>query len=663
MLKSIASLGLAGAIVAGTWIGAATVQPAAPAADATTPPPTLRRRPAVTPVIRVDGDVAGVAAGASGTLTLRLDGQLVHQAPASASGFVVEVPSSASGMLTLEYTQPGVHFVSPLGSYARLVRMAGADGRLTRDECECTRLTPFSTALQQVGGMMLGHAPRSDVELRNAARQAGYDLTNATVVLARLAADPTLLPPGHATGLDLLRDRPAFVAYLYDTLYSVLDDPTAALDPLPTATMDASRLPDRFALLGPVLDVATPTPAAAYVLERDGGTFRMHAASGSLGVPHVGTADGDALVLVPDGEITLFNPTYRCPFTGQMTGRRWTMVRHVLQRQWASDGLDIWRLVSEADVSFPDCPGMDGYLERGATFLPFADLAGTRPLTTERRFLGDRALPVFCSTAGQHNGIPLDTCGYAVHRFSRGGTGEMLDLGDKVDAYLQPIQAQGRAPFSWSMGSDGAMHVQAGDERTRYWVLDGGDGAALGVVHVTDAERETGHASLAGYTAMIRVGAADSYTAATATGAWGFATYDAITTPHIDQEASDVRILRDASGRSRYWESGHVASQERWTTAWGRLYSTRYPSSSCVAPSETCTPQAVRYFRPLARVGNRIHGIEEMINSGGTDGSGNPLPPSSYARPQYHERREMPADLPAGRSEPARTSLRGPLAR
>lgn len=659
MLKSIAWLGLAGAIVAGSWLGSTKVHSSATAtaAKAATPPPILRRRPPVTPVIRIDGDVVGVADGESGTLAVLLDGEPVTQAPANASGFVVEVPASASGMLTLEYTRPGVHFISPLGSYARLVRMAGADGRLTRDECECTRVSPFSTALQHVAGMVLGHAPRSDAELRRAMRQAGYDLTNATAVLARLAADPALLPPGHDSGLALLRDRPAFAAYLLDTYFVPLEDPASALDLLPTAAMSESGLPERFALLGTVLDVRRPTPAPAYVLEREGGAYRMHAASGSRSVSHLGSVDGDQLVMVPDGDIIQTNPTYTCPFTGQMTGRHWTLVRHVLKRQWASDGLDIWRLVSEAEVSFPGCPGMEGYLERSANLLPVADLADTRLMTTSRRFLGDRALPVFCSTAGQHNGVPLGECGYSVHRFSRDGSGEILDLGDKVDAHLQPVQAGGRAPFSWSLGTDGAMHVQAGDERTRYWVLDGGDGSALGVVHVADALRETGHASVAGYTAMIRVGVADSYTPTNAAGAWGYATFDAITTPHLDSEASEVRILRDASGRSRYWEAGYAYAEERWATAWGRLYSTRYSSSSCTAPSGTCRPQMVRYFRPLARVGDRIHGIEEMYYPGGNDMSGNPLPPVSIARPQYHERREMPADLPAGSGEPARTRL------
>lgn len=647
MARAIVWLGLAGVILVGAAVGRMEARAPAPLTAPAKVEAQVRRRPAATPVIQVQGDVVGVAPGASGMLRVHVDGQLVRQVAATADGFAIEVPASTSGMITLEYVQPGIHFVSPLGSYASLVRMAGADGRLTRDDCECTRISAFSTALQHATETMLGRAARNDGEFRNAVRQAGGNLGSSATALVRLAADPTLLPPGHDTGLALLRDRPAFVEYLSSTYYTLLNDESAALDLIPAAEMDAAGLPERFALVGPLLDVGRPTPTTALVVEREGDAFRMHAPSGSLGVSYLGHADDDALVMVPDGEIALVNPYHRCPGTGQFTERHWKATGDVLQRQWASDGMEIWRRTSESEVSFPDCPELAGYVERWTQFMPAFDLADTGLLTDARRFLGERALPIFCSTAGQHNGVPMGDCGYAVHRFARDGSGEILDLGHKVDDDFQPIQAHGRLPFAWTMGTDGAMHVQAGEERTRYWVLDGGDRTALGVVHVSDAERETGYASLAGYSPMIRVGVTDIYDASTVPGAWGYATFDAITTPGIDSEASEVRILRDTSGRSVIWEDGYTSVVERWTTAWGRLYSTRYSRPTCLAPSSECRPEAVRYFRPLARVGDRIHGIEEMYSPGGTDIDGNVLPPAVYSRPQFHERREMPEGVEA----------------
>ena len=649
MFKAIVWLGLAGFIVVGTSAGRAkTDRPIAATAPATQPVALenmLRRRPPPVPVVHIEGDVAGAATGETGTLTVRVDGHVVREAAATAGSFVIEVPATASGMVTLEYEQPGIHFVSPLGTYARLLRMAGPDGRLTRDECECARISAFSTALQHVVDTALGRPPRNDGEFRNAVRQGSSELVNAATALVRLAGDPSLLPPSHDTGLALLRDRPAFAEHLAAMYYTLLDDPVSAIEVLPTVPTGDADLPGRFALLGPVLDVARPTPTTALVLEREGSAYRMHAASGSLGVSHVGSLDDGALDMVPDGEIALVSPYQMCTTTGQWTERHWKATRDVLQRQWTSADLQIWRHVSESEVSFPDCPGMEGYVERRASFLPAVDLADTRLLTNARRFLGDRALPVFCSTAGQNNGVPMGDCGYAVHRFSRDGSGEIVDLGHKVDVDMQPIQADGRTPFSWSMGTDGAMHVHAGAERTRYWVLDGGDRTALGVVHVADAQRDTGYSSLAGYSPMIRVGTTDTYNATTVPGAWGYATFDRLTTPRIDVESGEVRVLRDPSGRSVQWEPGHVGTPERWTTAWGRLYSTRYSHPDCLATSATCRVQAVRYFRPLARVGNRIHGIEEMYYPGGPDASGNVLPPTVVARPQFHERREMPDDL------------------
>ena len=654
MLKTIIWLALAAIVTTGTWMGRSRPEPPVSGAQPIAIPGKIRPPRPVVPALRVDGDVIGVAQGLEGTLAVHVDGQVVRQIAATAGGFVVEVPASTSGMVTLEYTQPGVHFVSPLGSYAAMARMAGADGRLTRDECECTRVSAFSTALQHVATMMLGHPPRTDAQFRSVARQVGSEVVEAATALVRLADDPTQLPASHATGLALLRDRPALLEYLL-TGQPLFGEPADALDSVPTRVLVAADLADRFALLGPQFDAARPTPATAVVIEREGGAFRMHGAPASFSISHVGNVVDNALVMLPDGEISLVNIGDRCPSTGQVTERHWTVVEDVLQQQWVSEGLEIWRWSRTSDTSFPHCPERPGYTDRSAVFQVAYNLADTRPLTNPRRFIGSNALPVFCDTAGQHNGVALGQCDYAVHRFARDGTGEIVELGDKVDAQFQPIPADGRKAFSWSMGADGAMHVQAGEERIRYWVLDGGDRAALGVIHVADAARDTHHASQAGYSPMIRVGVTDTYNADTVPGAWGYATLDRQTLPSLLGEQDEVRIIRDATGRSAVWQDGNVSWNERWTTAWGRLYSTMYYRSDCVAPSTTCRVQSVRYFRPLARVGDRIHGIEEMYYPGGTDASGNPSPLTSIRRPQFHERREMPDVVPDG-SMPAAES-------
>lgn len=654
VLKAIMWLALAAIVTVGTWVGRSRPEPPVSGAQPIVVPGKVRPPRPVVPALRVDGDVIGVAPGLEGTLAVHVDGQVVQQVAATAGSFVVEVPASTSGMVTLEYIQPGVHFVSPLGSYAAMARMAGADGRLTRDECECTQVSAFSTALQHVATMMLGHPPRNDVQFRNVARQVGSEVVQAATALVHLADDPAQLPASHATGLALLRDRPALLAYL-STGQLLFGEPADALDSIPTRALAAPDLADRFALLGPQFDAARPTPATALVVEREGSAYRMHGAPASFSISHVGNVVENALVMLPDGEISRVTIGDGCPTTGQVTERHWNVVEDVLQQQWVSEGLEIWRWIRTSDTSFPHCPERPGYTDRSVVFQVAYDLADTRPLTNARRFIGSNALPVFCDTAGERNGVALGQCGYAVHRFSRDGSGEIVELGNKVDAEFQPIQADGRKAFSWSMGADGAMHVQAGEERIRYWVLDGGDRTALGVIHVADALRDTHHASQAGYSPMIRVGVTDTYNADTVAGAWGYATYDRQTLPSLLWEQDEVRIIRDASGRSAIWQEGNVMWNERWTTAWGRLYSTLYIRSDCGAPSTTCRVQSVRYFRPLARVGDRIHGIEEMYYPGGTDSSGNPRPPSSISRPQFHERREMPDVVPDG-SVPAAES-------
>lgn len=602
------------------------------------------RLPARPASLRIEGEVAGVAPGAAGTLTLRVGGEVQQQFATTAGAFAIALQDGpGSAMVSLEYTQAGVHFTSLLGSRKRLLRLAGSDDRLTLEECECTRVSAFSTGLQHMAGMLLGHAPRSDVELRNVIRRMGSDLTSATVALARLADSPDLLPPGHDSGLALLQDQPAFMAYLAQTDYALLEEPAAVLASIPSADITEADVPPRMAFLGAVLDVRSPLATTASVLEREGDAFALHGGVPDLGNAYAGTVQDGRLVLTPSVEIAYTNPAMAwCPSTFEMTGERWTVLRQDMRRRWAGDRLEIWEATTESEVSYPECPELPGRLQTTAAISAAVDLADTGLLTSARRFQGRTALPVFCSTAGQHNGSSLVGCSYAVHEFASDGTGSIVELGDKVGAGMEPIQASGRRLFSWAMGNDGAMHVQAGEERVRYWVLDGGDGAALGVVHVADADRGAGRVSTAGYTAMIRASVPDTYTASSAVGAWGYGTFDFSNRWLLLRPfPASVRIVREASGRSVQWTNNAPGNREQWTTAWGRLYSTDYSGPDCVSPSAECWPMSVRYFRPLARVGNRIHGIEEhYVNNGGeAPDYGAEL---GWSRPQFHEVRDMP---------------------
>lgn len=648
MHRSRASLALAGVVVViAAWaatMGTPWSAPALrPAVATKTTPSTHLRFPPATPSIRIEGEVTGVADGPDGTLTVLVDGVAQRQVAAGAGTFAVDLPATrASGMVSLEYRQPGVHFTSLLGSYSRLARVAGPDGRLTREECECTRLSAFSTGLQHVADMLLGRAPRSDVELENTVRRLGGYLERAVTILARLAQDPGLLPSGHDTGLSLLRDKPALAAYMRETHYALLEDPAATLADLPAARMTQADVPARIAFLGDVLDVRSPLAGAATVLEREGDAFIQHGASAGVDRWHTAAIEDGVLVLLPTAESAyILQGWTMCPSTNEWTGQRWELRRQELRRQWAGDRLEVWRGTHEHEVSYTDCPELGTEIRYTTSFSATIDLTNARLLTTARRFQGGTALPVFCSTADEHNGSEIIQCTYAVHEFARDGTGEIVDLGPKVGTGMVPIQASGRMPFSWAMGNDGAMHVQAGAERARYWVIDGGDGAALGVVYVADADRKTGNYSSAGYTAMIRAGVTDFHNDATVVGSWGHGTRDMSSRPSLEDPGRRVRIVVEPSGRAVRWYDEHPLARERWMTTWGRLYTTGYSNGDCVAPSAQCTPITVRSFRPLARVGDRIHGIEESYSN--SDGSWPAyVPVLTSARPQFHEVRDMP---------------------
>lgn len=654
MHRSKLLLAFAGVVVVtAAWAGTGGLRGSAAAQVAPATSPTAQssrlRLPTTTPMLRIDGEVAGLAPGASGTLVVMVDGVVQAEVAAAPGAFAVDVSGSrAAGMVSLEYRQPGVHFTSLLGSYSRLARLAGGDARLTVEECECARISAFSTALEHVADMLLGRRPRSDTELDNTVRRMGYDLDTATVSLVRLAADPALLPPGYGTGLALLKDATAFSTYLQEGQYLLLADPASALAGLPAAALSWEQIPDRVAIVGAMLDARSPLSATATVIERAGEGFVQHTGIAGLGGDFTGVLDDGALRLTPVDATGYTNERIAwCPSTQAPTDERWTLVQQDLRRQWASDRFEVWRASSVYDVSYPECPELVATVSHNAGFGVVLDLARARLLTSARRIPGRAALPVFCDEAAGPSGSPLVQCGYSLHAFARNGTGEIVDLGDNVGADLQPVQPAGRRPFGWQMGDDAAMHVDTGTERTRYWIMDGGDGAALGVVYVAEADRPSGRTGIAGYTTMIRASKPDTYTDRSALGAWGYGSFDLANRAHVDSPPPvPVRFVRDASGRSVQWAGDTPVRQDGWAAAAGRLYTTTYGRAGCVAPSPDCVPRSVRYFRPLARVGNRIHGIEEQYSSGGGTAPDVGAIFGS-ARPQIHQVRDMPgAGLP-----------------
>lgn len=601
-------------------------------------------RPPPAPSIRIEGDIVGISG--SGMLTVRVDGAVQSQQAVAAGAFAVDVPGTrASGIVTIEYAQPGVRFNAIVGSYGRIARLAGVDARLALDECACVRISPISTALGLLVTRRLGHSPMTDLAFDNAIRSVGADIATTTVVLARLALDPGLLPAGYTSGLALLEDHPAFLQYLADTQYEILSaDYASTLDAIPPGRLDAGRVPKQFAYLGEVLDVATPTPTAAMVGEQVGtATYTLSGWLAPADLTFSSEFDPDGVLLMhPDQPVVSVSPpVYDCPGTNDDTSLRTELLGYEFRRRWTGGPAEIWQQTAVMAYAYPDCEFQNATVWRQTAFGVLADLSaprlhGTRPSPTA-------ALPVFCDTSAAFNGTPLGICEYAIHAFNRDGRGEIRELGMKVDAAMRPLAAEGRAPFQWTMGNDGVLHVDTGTEHTRYWVIDRGDGAAVGVVYVAQADRGNGTISVSGYTSMIRASDLDVFATASPLGAWSYASLDVVGRRYIDQEPGGVtRIVRDPSGRSVQWTDGRPGRDDYWTLSNGRLYTTRWRAApGCVPPIAGCVPSTVRYFRPLARVGGRIHGIEDQyVNTGG---DGQPFAPErTVTRPQFHQVREMP---------------------
>lgn len=654
VIRSISKLALAGGVFGATvFLGGGGPLPAA-SPDSFATPAVIRARegrlPSVVPSVRVEGEIAGTTG--IGVLTVRVGGVVRSQQAATGGFFAVDVPGGRdSGMVTLDYQQQGVHFNSNLGSYKQVARLAGPDARLTLDECACARVSAFSTALQLVVSRALGHAPTSDAQFDNMVRVVGGDLTYATIALTRFAEEPGQLPDSHPSGLALVEDRPAFAQFLYDTNYEILSgDPVETLDRVPAASMGDPDVAPRFATIGPLLDTRALTSVGASVIERVGGsTFKVHEFPGDGDLTFTGDFDGAGkFTLEPDREVVRYTAAiFTCPVTGELVAERHEFLRQSYRRHWTSGRIEIWQFTSESSTTMPDCPMQQQGEARASGYVVVADLSITRQLTNARRFQ-TVALPTFCDTSASFNGSNLIACEYAIHAFGRNGVGEVRELGMKVDVDMQPVAADGRAAFSWTMGADGAMHVQTGTERVRYWVLDGGDKAALGVLYVADADRAMGNVSVSGYVPMIGQHEEDIFAAVSPLGAWRLATVDAVNRGFFgDLPPRTFRVVRDAAGISSNWSDSDVTRRDTWMNSNGRLHTTSWRGSGCAPPIPGCSRAMVRTFRPLARVGNRIHGIEDIYYPGGT--SGDYVYPVSRtdSRPQSQVATNMP-DPPVG---------------
>lgn len=602
------------------------------------------RRPAPVTSLVLSGEIVGIDTVAAGTLTVRIDGKSHGVIAASPGSFEIEISGDTrTGMVSLHYEQEGVRYESLLGTYAHLARLSRGDQRLTIAECDCLRVSPLTTGLKLLAERALGEVPMSEVQLARAVRAIrGDELATAVLVLVRLADDTVLLPAGYADGLALLENREAFTQYRNANEWVYLEDPATALDSLPAMPFAEADIKPLTALLGSQTDPRSPVFGHAGIIERDEdahNTYRIHEGILEPDLTYTGAVDAAGrFVLQPDRDLVFEDHFGRsCPSDGQYTLRLQKVLKREFRRHWLGNGVAFWQGLVETESTFPDCPELETEIHRNATMVAVPDLRRTIALTNVRRFLGLRALPMFCNTADPGFG----QCEYALHHFNAGGVGTMRDLGYKVDASLLPAIGGGEMPFTWAMQPDASMRVDYGDTNVRYWILDGGDAAHHGLIYVAETADGGVTHTLGGYTSMIRASTSDFYDVVSPVGTWSYAWFDLrIVSQLLEDFTRETRFIRDETGRSVQWNGTSPGVHESWQLHSDRLYTTMMSDTSshvCDEDDEWCRPETVRYFRPLARVGNRLYGIEDLYyNVGDTF-----QPPFEIlrgtSRPTYHQ--------------------------
>lgn len=457
-----------------------------------------RPRPPLHDAVVLAGEIHAGGAAASGQLALYLDGKLQATVPSATGDFEIAMPGRGDArMVSLEFSAPGLRLRSLLGGQARLVRAAGADGRLGAESEDALRLSPLGSALSVLAGQAVGAAPASDAALADAVGAIpGMALVVATTALARLAEDPALLPPGFDDGMALLEDEAAYLDYVLDTNPGIVDAPEDVLDAIPATPLAARDTGPVLAFTGARQAVGVPPHGPGVVVEREGDGYRVHDFLFD-GPSYAGAIDaGGALALVPHASVAWVNqygPS--CPSTGaSTTWEVWTLLRRDLRRHWRGSGTSLWQLGRDYELSYPDCPDLAPVAARSVELSAAPDMAHARMLTTPRRFLGRQALPLFCPLMYPHGELALEPCGQADHVFARDGSG-----------FAQPPDGPVLA-FAWSLDAHGAMRLDYGDSATRVWIFDAGDRVQQGVVYVAEGSVSGEPGTSGGHATLVRGG-------------------------------------------------------------------------------------------------------------------------------------------------------------
>jgi hypothetical protein len=636
-------------------------------------------RPLLTPIsVQISGEVAELGAEATPLNVVVRVG--VQQLPAVVTGNQFTVTLSRvrrQDMVSIEASTSRVQYRSLLGSAELLKRQAGADGVLNLSENPGLRVSPLSTAIHFFASRELGgRLPLSDDEQDKAMRAVyGPDLAPASSLLSQAALGATTLPDGYANGRALLSDRDPYRLFLNANapvrggadsyVRAALVGAFGAADLDRDWVIVSGRMPmDQAAFFQPNVQLMLRAAGGFSVLSSQGRRnplFSTNLVNGELQLTPQGQAYTDQLVF---RQVDVGGPSVRVVERATVTGESY-------RRIMVGKRLQLWLQTQNVTISYPQYPALATSTRQSTAFVTAGALEDVRVPVVEADVLGRRAMPYFCLRPTGVSGEPdtLRSCEFAMHTLGTNGVGQIDGLGAKIDGAMTPQAASGSAGVQWQLQANGSLRVDGPDYSVSYWRFGISDaGAADAMFYMATNQSAGGTEALSGHTLIINGNQPAFFSATDPIGTWKYGTFDGLLPYAYETNAvySITRFTRNADGsqsqEDRAWETAALTdapeilfyNRSGWRMIGLELYDTRYRAnigtgipntsnfSSCAAATAQgaaqCAPARVRYFRPLARSGNRWYGIEDLYTRPTLTSYTAPFEFDRLSRPNLYEK-------------------------
>jgi hypothetical protein len=577
-------------------------------------------------------------------------------------------------MISVELNNTGVRHRALLGTAGHLKRQSGADRVLDVSENPSLRLSPLSTALhffisRELGGRLPANDDEMDAALRSVFTD---DIAPAANLLSRAARGQLTLPDGFADGYALLLDRQAYRTFVRTS--TALGDANAYIRSVAGQAFAAADLERDWLLTGRMLmnRVSFVQPSVQMMLKTPAG-YALHANPSRRNVAFTPAllANGD-LQLTPNGAVSYDTSALKQFGLNNSTVQaveRHTVNSETYRRIFAGKRIGLWLNFSDETLTYPQYP------ERGAqAFTPIryqlaSEMRDAVTPAQTSHLLGRRGFPFFCLQPSAAAGEPvvLGNCEFALHFFGANGVGVIENLGQKVDSALKPVAVSGGAAALWSLQSDGSLRVDGGDYSVRLWRLGISEGPADAMVFLATAQDGPVALSLAGHTVIVDGNAPVTFSATDPVGSWKYGTFGDERAAYAYSTASPIQdnvFIRAADGTQSqlsFVDPADDTTGETFSTnfrsGWKLinldLYDTRYRANAPTPPNTSlfssceaafasgatqCAPTRVRYFRPLARSGNRWYGIEDLYSRTFTTSYTPPFQFDRFSRAQLYDR-------------------------